>query len=172
MYKEGDYISYPMHGAGKIEAVEEKCLNDETRLYYVLYFYSEGMRIIVPVEKALSIGMRPIMDKMDAEEVFLELAQLPGEEDSNWNRRYRANLDKLRTSEPTSIAHVIKSLSLREEKKRLSAGEKKMLVTARRLLIGEMYIANVGTEEYIEQRIDECLRYLSEGASQDKIAMS
>lgn len=162
MFRVGDYIAYPMHGAGRVEAIEKHNEDGSEVEYYCLYFYDEDLKILVPISKALKVGMRYVIDSDQAEAVFRELEQEPCEEDSNWNRRYRANLDKLRTGTPCAIAQVLGALEARNRSRGLSASEKKILLNARRFLIGEMIISGIGDESQINERIDECLASVGE----------
>lgn len=156
MFRVGDKISYPMHGAGSVVSIEQRD-EDEKTSYYSLFFYGDGLKVMVPTNKATEVGMRPVIDAKEAESVFAALSQAPEAEDSNWNRRYRANLDKLRTGTPWAIARVLGALSARNQARGLSASEKKILVSARRFLLGELLLAGVGSEEDINARIDDCL---------------
>ena len=157
MFEIGEYICYPMHGAGKVEAIEEREVLGACGIYYVLFFYCDKIKIMVPVEKACEIGLRKIIQKNEIPTVFEAMRLEPVEEDSNWNRRYRQNLDKLREGSPASIAEVLKSLTARDARRGLSAGEKKMLVNARRFLLGELFLAGGGSEEELNVKIDECI---------------
>lgn len=157
MFNVGDMICYPMHGVGKIEAIEKRTLSTLPVNYYVLYFYAEGIRIMVPVDRADSSGLRRVIDNDKIPEVFEMLALCKDEGDSNWNKRYKENLEKMREGTACSVATVVKALSIRQEKKALSAGEKKMLSNARKILLGELVTAGAGDEDHVNQRIDQCM---------------
>lgn len=162
MFNVGDKICYPMHGAGQIEAIEEKEVFGNLGMYYVLYFYCDGIKIMVPVENAIKAGLRKVIPKEQIPAVYEQLSRAPKADDTNWNRRYRQNLEKMREGDPFSIAEVVKSLYARNERRGLSAGEKKMLVSGRRFLLGELLMAGGGEEAEIEQRIEQCLQLETE----------
>lgn len=168
MFRVGDYIAYPMHGAGRIEAIEERGDEGTKQNYYCLHFYDDDLKIMVPVHRAIEVGMRQVIDPAQAETVFSVLSERPGAEDSNWNRRYRANLDKLRTGAPSAIAQVLSALSARNRARGLSASEKKILLNARRFLIGEMLLSGVGSEQELNDRVDDCLSLASQSVIEPK----
>lgn len=156
-YHVGDYICYPMHGAGRVEGIESR--EDGGELYYSLYFYGDNLKIMVPVGKAETVGMRPICDVDEAETVFdhIQRRSLDEDEESNWNRRYRANLDKMRSGKLCDIAAVLTMLTVRDRYRGVSAGEKKMMKNARRFLTGELSLAGLGSEEEVDARIEDAL---------------
>ena len=158
MFQVGDKISYPMHGAGRVEGIEEKEVLGNVGMYYVIYFYCDGMKVMIPVDRAEAAGLRPVIREEEVQNVFDYLSdELESEALSNWNRRYRFNLEKLREGNIYSIAEVAKALSARHNERGLSAGEKKMLASARRYLLGELYLAGGGSEEELSSRLDACL---------------
>lgn len=155
MYVVGEYICYPMHGAGRIEGIERR--EEGGELYYSLYFYGDNLKIMVPVAKAEEVGMRPICEREEAETVFALISCQHCDDESNWNRRYRANLDKMRSGRLSDIAAVLAVLSIRDRIRGVSAGEKKMMKSARRFLAGELSLAGLGSEEEVDARIEDAL---------------
>lgn len=154
MFGIGDCIAYPMHGAGYVESIEEKCILGEVKSYYVLSFVTVGAKVMVPVENAHANGLRPLISKEQCEKVLAFLTQQGGEECENWNRRYRENLEKMRTGDVWETAIVVRRLNERRRDKGLSGGELKMLNTARQLLVGELMTVLEVSEEEIEQRVE------------------
>lgn len=143
----GDMVCYPMHGVGVIEAIEEQQVLGETKRYYVLRFVMGRMTAMVPVASAETVGLRALSDAAVCERVLAYLDDGSCKEESdNWNQRYRDNLDKLRGGDIFSVADVVKCLVRREREKGLSAGERKMLTTARQVLLAEISTA-CGKEE-------------------------
>ena len=139
MFSVGDLVCYPMHGVGVIEAIEEQQVLGETARYYVLRFVVGRMTAMVPVASAETVGLRALSDPSVCERVLGYLAEdTPTEESENWNRRYRDNLDKLSGGDIFSVADVVKCLARRDREKGLSAGERKMLATARQVLLAEI----------------------------------
>lgn len=158
MFKAGDKVLHPLHGIGLIEAVTEQEVLGEARKYYVVNLTLKKMTVMIPVDNAEEIGLRKIMKSQQIEQILKVLkdkkvSQMP----TNWNRRYKFNLDKIKTGDIKEVAEVLKNLSVKEKKKGLSMGEKKMLENVRSLLVGEIvYSKNV---DYDKARsfIDEAL---------------
>lgn len=147
MFNVGDLVCYPMHGVGMIESIEEQQVLGQTAQYYVLCFVMGRMTAMVPVAGAEAVGLRALSDTTVCERVLAYLADGSCREESdNWNQRYRDNLDKLREGNIFSVADVVKCLNRREHEKGLSAGERKMLATARQVLLAEISTA-CGKEE-------------------------
>ena len=147
MFQIGDLVCYPMHGVGVVESIEEQSVLGETARYYMLRFVMGRMSAMVPVASAEAVGLRPLADKTICAKVveFLKQDGCASESD-NWNQRYRDNLDKLRLGEIFGVADVVKCLIRRDQEKGLSAGERKMYLTARQVLVAEL-AASSGKEE-------------------------
>ena len=141
MFNIGDKIVYPMHGAGIIDAIEEKDILGEKQSYYILRMPGE-VKVMVPIDKAEQVGVRNIIDKTSADKVFNLLSQDETEMDKNWNKRYRDNMEKLKSGDIYEIADVVRNLSFKQKEKGLSTGEKKMLVNANISLITYLFINN------------------------------
>ena len=155
MYSIGDKIVYPMHGAGIIEQIEEKVILGEKRKYYVLNVPCGDMKIMIPVEKSKDIGVRDVISSKDVDTVLRVLNAPPTEMSDNWNRRYRENMEKLKTGDIREVAEVVRNLLRIEREKSLSAGEKKMLANARQILVSEIILArDMETAEAEELVID------------------
>lgn len=157
MYAIGDKIAYPMHGAGIIERIEEKEILGEMRQYYVLKVSGEDMKVMIPVDTSEDIGVRNIIDAADIQGVLdvlhAESSNMPG----NWNRRYRENMEKLKTGDLLLVAEVVRNLTRNERKKKLSSGEKKMLTNANRILQSEIILAGDMDEASVQHLIDEAV---------------
>lgn len=147
MFQIGDMVCYPMHGVGRIESVQEQTVLGETAQYYVLRFVMGRMTAMVPVASAETVGLRRLIGQEKCDEViaFLEEDGCSDESD-NWNQRYRDNLNKLRVGDAFGVADVVKCLVHRDREKGLSAGERKMYLTARQVLVAEL-AASSGKEE-------------------------
>lgn len=158
LFKEGDKISYPMHGAGYIDTIEEKLFLDEKRSYYVLRFSDGDIKVNVPVESAEKAGLRKIITPAEYELVIQSFKDKDDvEESTNWNRRNRENLEKMKSGNVFEIAAVIKSLLKRESKKNLSSSEKKMLGTSMQILVSELALASDKKDEEIKELITQIL---------------
>ena len=153
MFNIGDKIVYPMHGAGVIESIEEKELAGEKQAYYILKMPGE-VKVMVPVEKAEEIGVRDIIDKETAGNVIKVFDEENIEEDSNWNRRYRENIEKMKSGDIYEIANIVRTLSFKQKEKGLSTGDKKMLLNAKQILVSELVLAEQLDKSEVEEIID------------------
>lgn len=156
MFNQGDKISYPMHGAGIVEAIEEKDFLDEKRSYYVLKFSDGDIKVHVPVKNAEKAGLRRIISSDEYDKVMDSFKNDSDEEEStNWNRRNRENLEKMKSGDVFEIASVIKSLLKREATKSLSSSEKKMLGTSMQILVSELAEAAGKNDEEVRDIISQ-----------------
>ena len=153
MFNVGDFIVYPMHGAGTIDAIEEKDILGEKQSYYILKMPGE-VKVMVPTNKAEQIGVRNIIDKSSAEKVFSILEEDETEMSMNWNKRYRDNMDKMKSGDIYEVADVVRNLSFKQKEKGLSTGEKKMLLNAKQILVSELVLAEHASQEEVETLID------------------
>ena len=153
MFNVGDKIVYPMHGAGVIDAIEEKYILGEKQAYYILKMPGE-VKVMVPTAKAEEIGVRSIIDKSSAEKVFRVLESDETEMSMNWNKRYRDNMDKMKSGDIYKVADVVRNLSFKQKEKGLSTGEKKMLNNAKQILVSELVLTEHATQDEIEQMVD------------------
>ncbi len=153
MFNIGDKIVYPMHGAGTIDSIEEKDVLGEKQSYYILKMPGE-VKVMVPIAKAEQVGVRSIIDKTSADQVFKVLEQDETEMNKNWNKRYRDNMDKLKSGDIYEIADVVRNLSFKQKEKGLSTGEKKMLTNAKQILVSELVLAEHSNKDEIEEMVD------------------
>lgn len=147
MFSVGDKIVHPMHGAGVIQKIEEKKILGEVRAYYVLKLPCNDMDVMLPVDSEESVGIRDIVDKSVIDRVIQLLKSPSTAMDDNWNRRCRSNMELLRTGDILRVAEVVRNLTRVDRVKKLSAGEKKMLSTARQILISEIILVCDLTKE-------------------------
>lgn len=158
MFNLGDKVVYPMHGAGVIETMESKEILGEEKNYYVLKMPIGEMKLMIPVDNVNNIGLRNIIDKSLVEKVYNILKQAAVLNDSNWNKRYRDNMLKMKTGDIYAVAQVVRDLTFRDREKGLSTGEKKMLVSAKQMLVSEISLSmNMDSEEiqdYLENIIN------------------
>lgn len=154
MFNVGDYIVYPMHGAGTIDAIEEKDILGERQAYYIIKMPGE-VKVMIPTAQADKVGIRNIIDKTEANKVFDILSEDETQIDMNWNKRYRENMDKMKTGDIYEVADVVRNLSFKQKEKGLSTGEKKMLTNAKQILVSELALVESSTQELIEEQIDQ-----------------
>ena len=157
MFAVGDNIVYPMHGAGMIEGLEEGERDGEKCQYYVLVIRQNGIRIMIPCDRATQIGVRRIIKKSEIDGVNETLSGKSTEMAKIWNRRYRDNLDKLKTGKITHVAEVVRDLMRVDNERRLSTGEKKMLSNAKQILISELTLACGKGEDELTALIEKAV---------------
>ena len=153
MYNVGDKVVYPMHGAGVIDAIEEKEILGEKQSYYILKMPGE-VKVMVPTLTAEEHGIRNVIDKAEAEKVINVLEQDETEMEKNWNKRYRDNMDKMKSGNIYEIADVVRNLSFKQKEKGLSTGGKKMLHNAKQILVSELVLAEHATQDEVEELVD------------------
>jgi CarD family transcriptional regulator len=157
LYNVGDKVVYPMHGAGIIEAIEEREVLGEKRQYYIMAMPIGDMRVMIPLDAVEEIGLRQVIAKEEAGDVMEVLKGQKTKMSSNWNRRYRANMEKIKSGDVYLVAEVVRNLTIRDHEKGLSAGERKMLDIARQILISELVLVTGATETEIEELISSYL---------------
>ncbi len=154
MFKIGDKVVYPMHGAGIIESIEEKEVLGEKRQYYILRLPIGDMKVMIPIDNGKQVGLREVIDDDGVKKVMGILSDECSIMSSNWNRRYRANLEKMKSGDVYEVAEVVRNLISRDQEKGLSSGERKMLENARQILISELVLATELEEEKAQLMID------------------
>ncbi len=153
MFNIGDKIVYPMHGAGTIDAIEEKNILGEKQNYYIIKMPGE-VKVMVPTDKAEEVGVRNIINKEEAAKVMSVLGQNETEMSQNWNKRYRDNMDKMKSGDIYEVADVVRNLSFKQKEKGLSTGEKKMLNNAKQILVSELVLAEHASQEEVEKLVE------------------
>ena len=153
MFNVGDKVVYPMHGAGVIQNIEEKNILGEKTSYYIIKMPGE-VKVMVPTVKAEEIGVRNIIDCETANKVFQVLETNSTEMALNWNKRYRDNMEKMKSGDIYEVADVVRNLSFKQKERGLSTGEKKMLLNAKQILISELTLAENSQKEEIEKIVD------------------
>lgn len=148
MFEVGDVVVYPHHGAGVIEGVSERSIEGKKREYFVLSMCQGNLKVMVPSENSVQVGLRNIITKDEVKEVLGVLKDKQSPMPSNWNHRYKKNRDKLRSGDIYQVAEVVRNLTLRDLDKGLSSGEKRMLNQARDILASElMYAEEIEAED-------------------------
>ena len=157
-FRVGDKVVYPHHGAAVIEGMQERQIEGETREYWVLRLSYGDLTLMVPTDGADEVGLRGVVPKNELEQVYKVLQskkQAPAP--SNWSRRFKSHVEKLRSGDIYQVAEVVRNLSNRDKDKGLSAGEKRMLTKARQILVSELTFAAGVKEEKAEAMLDEIL---------------
>ena len=161
MFSIGDKVVHPMHGAGVIAEIVREKINGISQEYYVFHMPMGGLVLKIPVANSLVIGLRPVVSLEEAECLLEEIPALETDMTANWSRRYRENLEKLKSGDLRQVAVVAKGLMWRERKRGLSMGERKMLHNAKQILLSELVLIQEGESDEIERRFD---RAMMEGA--------
>ncbi len=157
MYRVGDKIVHPMHGAGIIDSIVSRKMNGVQREYYQMRLPSGSMLVMIPTDHTEEIGVRPVMDREAAMHVMDALGSIEVDMSQNWNHRYRENMSRLKSGDLLEVARVVKGLMLRDEQRGLSTGERKMLHSAKQILISELVLSQDLSYETVEERINRAL---------------
>lgn len=157
MFNIGDKVVYPMHGAGVIEEIEEKDILGEKRKYYVMKIPIGEMKVMVPLDNINEIGIRNIISETEVTQVIGLMKDSPTDMPDNWNRRYRENMDKLKSGNIFEVAMVVRNLMLADKEKGLSTGERKMLTNAKQILISELVLARDSDEATVVEMVNNAV---------------
>jgi CarD family transcriptional regulator len=155
LYKIGDKVVYPHHGAGTIVKKESREVLGTKREYLTIKILHNDMTVQVPSENADAVGLRRVIGEKEVAVVLKALTGGSTEMPKNWNRRFKHNRDKMKTGDVLELAEVVRNLSLRDHEKGLSTGEKQMFVKAKKILASELMYAKTMDE-------DECAEWLEE----------
>ncbi len=157
MFRIGDLVAHPMHGAGVIDAIVQEKVAGSTQEYYVFKMPVGGLLLKIPVANSESIGLRTIITPEEAEALIAGIPSLEVESSANWNKRYQENLQRLKSGDLREVSRVIKGLMTRDTQRGLSTGERKMLQTAKRILISEIVLTEQADYENVESRLDRAM---------------
>ena len=141
MFQIGDKVVHPLHGAGVIQDIVERTIDGVPAQYYALKLALEDTQLFIPTESCEKLGIRPVCSRREAEAFLEQLDSITCSEDKGWNQRYRENMLHIRSGNLSEVAQVIKTLTVRDRKRGLSTGEKKMLASARHILESELAFA-------------------------------
>jgi CarD family transcriptional regulator len=156
MFKKGDLAVYPAHGVGVIETIESQEVSGCRLDFYVIRILDNNMKIMVPTQNVDNVGLREIIGQNDVPKLYSILKKRDVVIDNQtWNRRYREYMDKIKTGSVYEVAEVYRDLLMLKEEKDLSFGERKMLDTARSLLVKEISLAKQVEETQIEKDLDK-----------------
>lgn len=159
MFNIGDKVVYPMHGAGVIEAIEEKEIMGTTKQYYIMKMPIGEMKVMIPLDNVSNIGLRQIIDDEGVNRVFTILREHHTSISTNWNRRYRMNMEKIKSGSIFKVAEVVRNLMIRDRDKGLSTGERKMLESAKQILVSELVLAKGIDEDQMLCILDEVFQH-------------
>lgn len=155
----GDCVVYPMHGAGIIESIEEQEIMGQKQSYYVLRIPFGNMRVLIPLNKVEEVGLRNIIDASEITKIEEVLSGVPElNEGGSWNRRFNANMAKLKSGNVIDVAEVVRNLTLQDRIKKISSGERRLLDTAKHILTSELALATQKDLSDMEKWLQELLR--------------
>jgi CarD family transcriptional regulator len=157
LYKVGDKVVYPHHGAGTVVKREKKEVLGEKREYLTIKILHNDMTVNVPAENCELVGLRKVIDEEAVKKVVRYLTSGGTEMPKNWNRRFKHNRDKMKTGDIFELAEVVRNLALRDGEKGLSTGEKQMYVKAKKILASELMYAKTMSEEDALAWLEETL---------------
>jgi CarD family transcriptional regulator len=157
LYKIGDKVVYPHHGAGTVVKREKREVLGEKREYLTIKILHNDMTVNVPSENAEAVGLRKVIGEDMVKVVVKALTGGGTQMPKNWNRRFKHNRDKMKTGDILELAEVVRNLSLRDSEKGLSTGEKQMFVKAKKILASELMYAKDMDEEEAAEWLDGVL---------------
>jgi CarD family transcriptional regulator len=157
VFRKGDTVVHPEHGAAVIEDLCIREFQGEKKKYLKLRVVHGDLTVNVPVESSDEVGLREVVSKQQVKKVLKVLKEDESSMAANWSRRFKNNIEKLRSGDIFQVAEVVRNLSIRERDKGLSAGEKRMVAKARQILISELMFATEGTEEEAQASVDKVL---------------
>lgn len=155
-FKPGDLAVYPAHGVGRIESIESREIGGSFQDFYIMKIIENNMVIMIPTKNVSSVGLRDIIDENNIQDVYnviLKRRKNPID-NQTWNRRYREYMDKIKTGSLYDVAEVFRDLFLLKLRKDLSFGERKLLDTAKGLLLKELCISTSREEDSILSEIE------------------
>jgi CarD family transcriptional regulator len=156
-FKVGDAVVYPHHGVAVIEGRQHRIAFGQNRDYLVMKVAHGDLTLLVPVECAELVGLRETIGAEEAQEVLATLAKRDTHVPLNWSRRFKNHMTKLQSGDIYQVAEVVRNLTRRDRQRPLSAGEKRMLVTARRILVSELTVAMQLSPDAAEHSVDAVL---------------
>lgn len=158
LYEVGDKVVYPHHGAGTVVKKDRRDVLGQKREYLTIQILHNDMTVMVPVDNAGKAGLRKVIARNDVTEVLAVLRQDETQMPKNWNRRFKHNREKLKTGDIFEVAEVVRNLSLREQEKGLSTGEKQMFNRAKKILASELMYARNMDEGAADKFLDGVLK--------------
>ena len=157
MYDIGELIVYPLHGAGIIRDIAEKNIFGKMQKYYLMEILTEGMEILIPIDRADEIGIRRVVDRSTTKEVWQIMSEPIGKINQNWNKRYQENMEVLKTGNLLKATIVLKDLMWMDQQKGLSGGEKRMLTAVKNVVCSELLLVEKMDQKTILDKMQTLL---------------
>jgi CarD family transcriptional regulator len=169
LYRVGDKVVYPHHGAGTVVKKDKREVLGQKREYLTIRIAHNDMIVNVPTENAEKVGLRRVIDEQMVVKVVKALTGSGTQMPKNWNRRFKHNRDKMKTGDIFELAEVVRNLSLRDHEKGLSTGEKQMFVKAKKILASELMYAKQLDEEQAHAWLEDVLAGVGNGKKRAKV---
>ena len=157
MFRIGDLVVHPMHGAGVIDDIVRERVAGSTKEYYVFKMPMGGLVLKIPTENSQAIGIRPVITAEEADALLNAVSSIKPEHNANWNKRYHENLLRLKSGDLREVAQVIKGLMRRDTLRGLSTGERKMLHSAKQIMISELVLVLDSDYKSVEGQLDHVM---------------
>ncbi len=159
MYSIGEKVVYPLHGAGVIEAIEERTIMGVKKKYYIMEIDSGmgRMRLSLPVDSCEKAGLREVMSKDEAAKLLDFFKNFDPGDDINWNKRQRVNIQRIKSDNVYDTVRVLKELMFRDARRGLSTGERKLLNGTRRIIVSELVMSGLGDKEDIDEIMEDII---------------
>lgn len=157
MFSIGDLVVHPMHGAGVIDDIVQEKISGVVKEYYVFKMPVGGLVLKIPIANSQVIGIRGIISKTEAETLLSAIPELTVESNANWNKRYQENMLRLKSGDLYEVARVVKALMYRDLQRGLSTGERKMLHSARQIMLSEIVLVEECAYQEAESRLDRAM---------------
>ena len=157
LYDIGELIVYPLHGAGIIRDIAEKNIFGKMQKYYLMEILTEGMEILIPIDRADEIGIRRVVDRSTTKEVWQIMSEPIGKINQNWNKRYQENMEVLKTGNLLKATIVLKDLMWMDQQKGLSGGEKRMLTAVKNVVCSELLLVEKMDQKTILDKMQTLL---------------
>ncbi|MCL2526968.1 MAG: CarD family transcriptional regulator [Defluviitaleaceae bacterium] len=158
MYQTGEKIVHPLYGAGVIENLEEKEVEGVLQTYYVLQIPVGNLKIMISAAKAEAQGIRNIHSKGEIEGIVAGIIDAPVDMPDNWNQRYKENMERIKSGQLSEVALVYRNLLLRERERGLSTAEKKLMTTAKQIILSELILSKDIDREEAEALLETIFR--------------
>ncbi len=157
MFSIGDLVVHPMHGAGIIHDIVQEKIAGVVKTYYVFQMPVGGLVLKIPVTNSDAIGLRAVLPPETLEALLEAIPAMEVESNTNWNKRYRENMQRLKSGDLYEVARVIKALMFRDRQRGLSTGERKMLHNARQIIVSEIALTEQADHKAVEDRLDRAM---------------
>ena len=153
----GDKVVYPMHGAGVIAGIEDCEVLGEGKSYYILQMPMGNMKVMIPTDNVDNIGLRDVIPEEAVDKVKDVLKEKPEKVSGSWNKRFHANLDRMKSGDICDVAAVARNLILQDRQRKVSSGERRLMDLARQILVSELVYACNKTPDEMSGWVDGIL---------------